>query len=174
MSPEFPKRLKYRKPGFRESSTLEAQFPGTPLLGSSVNTPPWGLNWSWIATTWRSGRRSLASLLASNAAPRVPGLDHDVLGWLSEANDDELGYVGAEEVRGSPGDVSAPMTAALRSGSVTSSTRPASLASPFQSGGPPIRYVARSGGRAGGRAPSPTATCSPATAPRRRNRLRCR
>jgi hypothetical protein len=29
---------------------------------------------------------------------RVPGLDHDVVGWVSEADDDELGYVGAEEV----------------------------------------------------------------------------
>ena len=66
-----------------------------------MNTPPWSLDWSWIATTWRSGRRSLASLLASNAAPRVPGLDDDVVGWVSEADDDELSYVGAEEVRGS-------------------------------------------------------------------------
>ena len=59
---------------------------------------PWGLDWGWIATTWRSERRSLASLLTGNAASRVPGLDHDVVGWVSEADDDELGYVGAEEV----------------------------------------------------------------------------
>ena len=42
----------------------------------------------------------LAPLGAANPAPHVPSLDDEMVGGLPEANDDELGYLRAEEVRG--------------------------------------------------------------------------
>jgi hypothetical protein len=45
-------------------------------------------------------REKLASLGAANPAPHVPSLDDEMVGGLPEANDDELGYLRAKEVRG--------------------------------------------------------------------------
>jgi len=41
--------------------------------------------------------RQTRSLIAASG---VPGFDHQVVGGLAEAHDDELGDVGAEQVRG--------------------------------------------------------------------------
>jgi hypothetical protein len=42
----------------------------------------------------------LASLGAANPVPHVPSLDDEMVGGLPEANDDELDYLRAKEVRG--------------------------------------------------------------------------
>ncbi len=132
-----------------------------------MDTPPRRPRPSVASRAWRPARRPLASLVAGNAASGVPGLDQDVVCRLAEADDDELAYVGSEEVRGSwrcvrPYDSGL----ALGVGDLLYATSELRIAPPTPAG-PPIRYVARSEGRAGGRAPSSPATCSPATAPRR-------
>ena len=43
---------------------------------------------------------TLAALAAGDAAARMPGLDDEVVGRVSDADDDELGNVGTEEMRG--------------------------------------------------------------------------
>ena len=103
------------QPKFREPPTPEV--PRTHLPRDRLNGP-----------------EDLAPLAAADAPPRVPSLDDETVGTLPEANDDELGDLRAEEVRGARRGVG-PDDRHLALGSVTSSARPASFASPVQSDG---------------------------------------
>ncbi len=89
MEPDPARLCRCRRPGCADDLAKRTSHPAVRLTHGGVPGDP----------SARSLAMSLTPLAPGQTSSLMPGLDHDVVGWLTKTHDDQFGDGGAKEVR---------------------------------------------------------------------------